>query len=57
MADGGLHKMSLNGLREYKKYLIGTITPENKKEINRQTRQIDKKIKEMLNEDTTDTTE
>lgn len=49
--------MSLNGLREYKKYLIGTITPENKKEINRQTRQIDKKIKEMLNERTADTNE
>lgn len=57
MADGGLHKMSLSGLREYKKYLIGTITPENKKEINRQTRQIDKKIKEMLNERTADTNE
>ena len=45
--------MSIKGLREYKKYLIGTITPENKKEINRLTRQIDKKIKEMLNERTT----
>lgn len=55
MADGGLHKMSLNGLREYKKYLIGTITPENKKEINRQTRQIDKQIKELLNASATDT--
>ena len=45
--------MSLKGLREYKAYLIGTITPENKKEINKLTRQIDKKIKELLNENTT----
>lgn len=49
--------MSIKGLREYKTYLIGTITPENKKEINRLTRQIDKKIKEMLNEHTADTIE
>jgi len=48
--------MSIKGLREYKTYLIGTITPENKKEINRLTRQIDKKIKEMLNECSTGTT-
>ena len=46
--------MSIQGLREYKKYLIGTITPENKKEINKLTREIDKKIKELLNESTTD---
>ena len=46
--------MSINGLREYKKYLIGTITPENKKEINKLTRQIDKQIKDLLNESTTD---
>ena len=45
--------MSIQGLREYKEYLIGTITPENKKEINKLTRQIDKKIKELLNESTT----
>lgn len=48
--------MSIKGLREYKTYLIGTITPENKKEINRLTRQIDKKIKKMLNECSTGTT-
>ena len=46
--------MSVKGLREYKKYLIGTITPENKKDINKLTREIDKKIKELLNENTTD---
>lgn len=46
--------MSIQGLREYKKYLIGTITPKNKKEINKLTRQIDKQIKELLNENTTD---
>ena len=47
----------IKGLREYKKYLIGTITTENKKEINRLTRQIDKEIKRLLiNENTTDTT-
>ena len=46
--------MSLKGLREYKRYLIGTITPENKKEINKLTRQIDKQIKELLNENKTD---
>lgn len=45
--------MSINGLREYKKYLIGTITFENKKEINKLTRQIDKQIKELLNADNT----
>lgn len=45
--------MSLNGLREYKRYLIGTITAENKKEINRLTRHIDKQIKELLNENNT----
>lgn len=45
--------MTINGLREYKKYLIGTITPENKKEINKLTRKIDKQIKELLNENTT----
>ena len=38
----------INGLREYKYWLIGTITPENKKEINRLTRQIDKEIKRLL---------
>jgi mRNA-degrading endonuclease RelE of RelBE toxin-antitoxin system len=48
--------MSINGLKEYKKYLIGTITPENKKEINRLTRQIDKQIKELLNENNTNYT-
>ena len=48
--------MTIKGLREYKEYLIGTITTENKKEINRLTRQIDKKIKEMLNADNTNTT-
>ena len=48
----------IKGLREYKKYLIGTITTENKKEINRLTRQIDKDIKRLLiNDNTTDTTE
>ena len=48
----------INGLREYKYWLIGTITPENKKEINRLTRQIDKEIKRLLiNENTTDTIE
>lgn len=46
--------MSIKGLREYKKYLIGTITPENKKEINKLTRKIDKQIKDLLNESTTD---
>lgn len=40
--------MSVSGLREYKYYLIGTITQENKKEINKLTRQIDKQIKEEL---------
>lgn len=47
----------INDLKYYKYYLIGTITPENKKEINRLTRQINKKIKEMLNECSTDTNE
>lgn len=36
--------MSVKGLKEYKYYLIGQITPENKKEINRLTRKIDKEI-------------
>lgn len=40
--------MSVSGLREYKYYLIGTITQENKKEINRLIRKIDKQIKEKL---------
>ena len=49
---------TVKGLREYKKYLISTINPENKKEINRLTRQIDKKIKRLLiNDTTTDTAE
>lgn len=48
--------MEIKGLREYKKYLISTINPENKKEINRLTRQIDKEIKRLLiNDNTTDT--
>lgn len=48
----------INGLREYKYWLIGTITPENKKEINRLTRQIDKEIKRLIiNDNTTDTIE
>ena len=38
----------INGLREYKYWLIGTITPENKKEINKRTREIDKEIKKLL---------
>lgn len=46
--------MTIKGLIEYKEYLIGTITPENKKEINKLTRQIDKLIKELLNENKTD---
>lgn len=40
--------MSIKGLKEYKYYLIGTITADNKKEINKLTRQIDKQIKELL---------
>jgi len=40
----------INGLREYKYWLIGTITPENKKEINKRTREIDKEIKRLLKE-------
>ena len=40
----------INGLREYKYWLIGTITPENKKEINKRTREIDKEIKKLLKE-------
>lgn len=39
---------TIKGLREYKQYLLGTITTENKKEINRLTRQIDKEIKRLL---------
>ena len=50
--------LTVKGLREYKKYLLSIITTENKKEINRLTRQIDKKIKRLLiNDTTTDTTE
>ena len=30
--------------------MIGTITPENKKEINKRTREIDKEIKRLLKE-------
>lgn len=41
---------TINGLREYKYWLIGTITPENKKEINKRTREIDKEIKKLLKE-------
>ena len=45
---------TIKGLRDYKQYLIGTITVKNKKEINRLTRQIDKEIKRLLiNENTT----
>lgn len=40
----------INGLREYKYWLIGTITPKNKKEINKRTREIDKEIKKLLKE-------
>lgn len=40
----------INGLREYKYWLIGTMTPENKKEINKRTREIDKEIKKLLKE-------
>lgn len=40
--------VSIKGLREYKKYLIGTINNGNKKEINKLTRNIDKQIKKML---------
>lgn len=47
--------MSIQGLREYKYYLIGTITEENKKEINRITRNIDKQIKEELKNDVCNT--
>lgn len=39
---------TIKGLRDYKQYLIGTITVKNKKEINRLTRQIDKEIKRLL---------
>ena len=38
----------ISGLREYKEWLISTITPENKKEIKRRTRAIDKEIKRLL---------
>ena len=38
----------VSGLREYKAWLISTITPENKKEINKRTRAIDKEIKRIL---------
>ena len=41
----------ISGLREYKEWLIGTITPENKKEINKRTRKIDKDIKRLLKGD------
>lgn len=40
----------INGLREYKYWLIGTITTENKKEVNKRTREIDKEIKKLLKE-------
>lgn len=40
--------MSVQGLKEYKYFLIGQITPENKKEINKLTRKIDKQIKSLL---------
>ena len=34
-------------LKQIKYHLIGTITPENKKEINRELRKLDKLIKEI----------
>jgi hypothetical protein len=40
--------MSLAQLRELKYYLIGTITKDNKKEVNRQLRECDKLIKRLL---------
>ena len=44
----------LSGLRAYKEYLIGCIknatTKKEKKERNKQTRQIDKEIKRLLSE-------
>lgn len=39
--------MSVKGLKEYKYYLIGQITSENKKEINKLTRKLDKEIKKL----------
>ena len=38
----------ISGLREYKVWLISQITPENKREINKRTRAIDKDIKRLL---------
>ena len=40
----------ISGLREYKEWLLSTITPENKKAINKQTRAIDKEIKRLLSD-------
>ena len=39
--------LDVDNLKQIKYYLIGTITEENKKAVNRQLRGIDKRIKEI----------
>jgi len=42
-----MHTLNEFELKQIKYHLIGTITPENKREVNRELRQIDKLIKEI----------
>lgn len=50
---------SLNGLREYKYYLIGEMKrcPTEKKKLNKLTREIDKEIKKLLTQQDARTTD
>lgn len=42
-----MNTLNESELKQIKYYLIGTITPDNKREVNRQLRKLDKLIKEI----------
>ena len=42
-----MQELTEEQLKQIKYHLIGTITKENKKEVNRQLRKIDKQIKKV----------
>ena len=42
-----LNNLTEQQLKQIKYHLIGTITPENKREVNKKLRQLDKLIKEI----------
>ena len=43
-----LNNLTEQQLKQIKYHLIGTITPENKREVNKQLRKIDRAIKKLL---------